>query len=206
MKALVDEIRGAFTKLDDLTFENLAELKYMNACKLNSIQVSGVAYHSDPNTLLINSTIGLKEALRIYPPVPIGSPRVVLQGGQVILGKWVPPETRVSVHHWSTYQSEANFKNATTFAPERWLKSDPSYAGDALDAHQPFGFGPRNCLGQNMAMHEMRLILATLIFKFDFEICEESRNWAAQKAFALWIKSPMRVRAKPVSAQARLNI
>lgn len=35
MKALVDEIRGSFTKLDELTFENLAELKYMNACKSN---------------------------------------------------------------------------------------------------------------------------------------------------------------------------
>lgn len=33
MRALVDEIRGSFTKLDDLTFENLADMKYMNACK-----------------------------------------------------------------------------------------------------------------------------------------------------------------------------
>lgn len=131
---------------------------------------------------------------------------MVLDGGQVILGKWVPPGTRVSVHHWSTYQSEANFKNAATFAPERWLKSDSMYAGDALDAHQPFGFGPRNCLGQNMAMHEMRLILATLIFKFDFDMCDESHNWAAQKSFALWIKSPLKIWAKPASGQVRLTI
>ncbi|OHW93725.1 cytochrome p450 monooxygenase [Colletotrichum incanum] len=172
MKTLLEEIRGNFSKLEDLTFERLAELPYMNAC--------------------------LKEALRIYPPVPIGSPRVVLPGGQQILGKWVPPETRVSVHHWSTYKSEANYKNADTFAPERWLKTDPTYAGDALDAHQPFGFGPRNCLGQNMAMHEMRLILATLLFQYDFELCDESRNWAEQKSFALWIKKPLMVRAKPV--------
>lgn len=37
MKLLVEEIRGSFTKLDDLTFEALAELKYMNACKANPI-------------------------------------------------------------------------------------------------------------------------------------------------------------------------
>ncbi|OLN95255.1 Versicolorin B desaturase 4 [Colletotrichum chlorophyti] len=180
MKKLLDEIRGSFTKLNDLTFEHLAELKYMNAC--------------------------LKEALRIYPPVPIGSPRVVLPGGQQILGKWIPAETRVSVHHWSTYQSEANFKNANTFAPERWLKTDPTYAADALEAHQPFGFGPRNCLGQSMAMHEMRLILATLLFEFDLELCDESRNWSDQKSFALWIKNPLMVRATPVNTQTRLNI
>lgn len=57
-----------------------------------------------------------------------------------------------------------------------------------------------------MAMHEMRLILATLIFKFDFDICDESRNWAAQKSFALWIKSPLKIWAKPVSRQVKLNI
>lgn len=180
MKTLLEEVRSSFTKLDDLTFERLAEMKYLNAC--------------------------LKEALRVYPPVPIGSPRVVLPGGQVILGKWVPPETRVSVHHWSTYKSEANFKNPDTFAPERWLKTDPVYATDALEAHQPFGLGPRNCLGQNMAMHEMRLILATLLFKYDLELCGESRDWAAQKSFALWIKGPLMIRAKPVATQARINI
>lgn len=36
MRALVDEIRGSFTKLDELTFESLAEMKYINACKCKS--------------------------------------------------------------------------------------------------------------------------------------------------------------------------
>ncbi|GKU06478.1 cytochrome p450 monooxygenase [Fusarium langsethiae] len=180
MDALLKEIRGKFTKADDITFERLAELKYMNAC--------------------------IKEALRVYPPVPIGSPRVVSPGGQQILGRYIPADTRVSVHHWSTYRSESNFKDAGRFVPERWLKTESRYAGDALEAHQPFGFGPRNCLGQNMAMHEIRLMLATLVFNFDFELCEESRNWADQKAFALWIKNPLMVRATPVTTHARLNI
>jgi cytochrome P450 len=180
MEILLKEIRGKFTKADDITFERLTELKYMNAC--------------------------IKEALRVYPPVPIGSPRVVSPGGQRILGKYIPAATRVSVHHWSTYHSESNFKDADLFVPERWLKTEARYAGDALEAHQPFAFGPRNCLGQNMAMHEMRLILATLLFNFDFELCSESRNWADQRSFALWIKNPLMVRATPVTTHARLSI
>ncbi|EQB58913.1 cytochrome P450 [Colletotrichum gloeosporioides Cg-14] len=180
MKTLLEEIRSNFSTLDDLTFERLADLKYLNAV--------------------------LKESLRVYPPVPIGSPRVVMPGGQQIMGKWVPEGVRISVHHWSTYQSEANFRNAKTFAPERWLKTDPAYAGDVLDAHKPFGFGPRDCLGQNMAMHEMRLILATLLFSYDLELCEESKDWTNQKAFALWIKKPLMVRATPVDTQTRMKI
>uniref|UniRef100_A0A8H7KAC0 Uncharacterized protein n=1 Tax=Bionectria ochroleuca TaxID=29856 RepID=A0A8H7KAC0_BIOOC len=171
MKILREELDDRIKTEDDITFERTAEMKYLNAC--------------------------LKEALRIYPPVPIGSPRVVPQGGQQVMGKWIPAETRVSVHHWSTYHSEANFKNANTYAPERWLRTDPIYTGDALEAHQPFGFGSRNCLGQNMAMHEMRLLLATILFKYDLELSDESRDWSAQKAFALWIKKPLLIRATP---------
>jgi cytochrome P450 len=180
LEILLKEIRGRFTNADEISFESAAELKYMNAC--------------------------VKETLRVYPPAPIGSPRVVSPAGQNILGKYIPPATRVSVHHWSTYRSESNFRDADKFVPERWLKTDPKYAGDALDAHQPFGFGPRNCLGQNMALHEMRLILAVLLFKFDLELEERSEDWADQKAFGLWMKKPLMMRAKPAFKHTGLNI
>ncbi|RYP69564.1 hypothetical protein DL771_006079 [Monosporascus sp. 5C6A] len=172
MKPLLEEIRGRFKSSDEITFDSTGHLQYMNAC--------------------------IKEALRIYPPVPIGSPRVVPEGGHTILGRWIPPQTRVSVHHYSTYHSPANFKNPDTFVPERWL-GDPAYAADARDSHQPFSWGPRNCLGQNMAMHEMRLILATLLFTFDLELCDESRDWTEQQSFALWRKNPLMCRLKPRS-------
>lgn len=138
--------------------------------------------------------------------MPIGSPRVVPAGGQVVLGKVVPAETRISVHQYSTFHSEANFTDPDSFVPERWLKTDSRYASDVADAHQPFGFGPRNCLGQNMAMHEMRLLMATMLFTFDLELCKESDGWINQLSYALWIKGPLLVRAKPVAAQDRLKI
>jgi cytochrome P450 len=172
MKTLVKEIRTSFKTDGEIGFDSLANLRYMNAC--------------------------IKEALRVYPPVPIGSPRVIPEGGQTVLGRWIPPETRVSVHHFSTYHSEANFKNCDSFVPERWL-GDALYKDDVLEAHQPFGWGPRNCLGQNMALHEMRLILANVIYHFDLELCSESRNWTDQTAYALWSKNPLICRLTPVT-------
>lgn len=112
----------------------------------------------------------------------------------------------MSVHQYSTFHSEANFTDASSFIPERWLRTDSRYAGDVVESHQPFGFGPRNCLGQNMATHEMRLILATMLFTFDLELCNESEKWINQKSYALWIKDPLMVRAKPVAAQDRMKI
>jgi hypothetical protein len=35
-----------------------------------------------------------------------------------------------------------------------------------------FGAGARRCLGEHFAMHEMKLMLATLIRRFDFEAAE----------------------------------
>ncbi|KAI1082632.1 cytochrome P450 [Whalleya microplaca] len=172
MEYICEEIRGKFSSTEQINLDSIAHLKYTNAC--------------------------IKEALRIYPPAPASFPRVISDGGHIVLGRWIPPKTRVSVSHYATYHSETNFKNPETFAPERWL-GDPIYAGDIRDAHQPFSWGSRNCLGQNMAMHEMRLILVTMLFTFDLELCEESRNWPDQRACALWLKNPLMCRLKPVA-------
>lgn len=42
---------------------------------------------------------------------------------------------------------------------------------------------------------EMRLVLARLLFRFDLELAEESRDWMQRgKAYNLWWKPPLRVR------------
>lgn len=116
-------------------------------------------------------------------------PRIVPAGGRIIASQWTAPGTRVSDHHYTAYRYPANFKNPDAFVPERWL-GDPDYGDDRRKALQPFSYGPRNCLGQNMAMHEMRVILAKVFFSFDFELSRESFRWADQKVFAPWEKGP----------------
>lgn len=153
-------------------------------------------------------TIGIQEAIRIYPAAPLGLPRTVAagaDGGQLICGEWVPAGTVVSVHHYSTYHSAANFRDPERFAPERWLPSDPAagdspYRNDNRAAWQPFSYGPRNCLGMNMAWHEMRLVMATLVAGLDMELCEESRGWLGGKSYVLWEKIPLMVRCRAVGA------
>jgi len=49
-----------------------------------------------------------------------------------------------------------------------------------------------------MAYYEMRLILATCLWNFDYELCEESENWMDQKIYTLWEKKPLMVRLNPV--------
>jgi cytochrome P450 len=105
----------------------------------------------------------------------------------------------MSVSQYSSYLSEANFKNAGRFVPERWLGS-PEYSDDKLECVQPFSVGPRNCIGQNLALHEIRLVIACVMHAFDIELCPEFQNWSDQKIFALWEKKQLMCRLKPVTA------
>ena len=53
----------------------------------------------------------------------------------------------MAVWQWATYHSENNFKDPFSYRPERFLH-DPKYAGDSMEALQPFSLGPRNCVGR----------------------------------------------------------
>ena len=66
---------------------------------------------------------------------------------------------------------------------------------DVRDVLQPFSLGPANCLGRNLAYAEMRVILAKLVWAFEWEIEESSRGWVErQEVYFLWDKPALRVR------------
>lgn len=133
--------------------------------------------------------------MRLYPPVPAGVPRAVHKQGQNILGTWVPGGTRASVHHWSTYRSPRNFRDPNAFAPERWMAGrNDTYASDSRESFQPFGYGSRACVGQNMTLFEMRVIVCKVLLGLDFALADPRDVWTEQKAFVLWEKKPLMCR------------
>lgn len=168
---LVAEVRGHFTSEKNITVDALAKLPYLNAC--------------------------IDEGLRMYPPVSGGLPRKVPAEGATIAETWVPGNVSVAVNQRATYQSSTNFCNPTSFVPERFL-GNQEYTNDNFAALQPFSLGPRNCIGKNLAYHEMRLLLTMLLFNFDISLEEESKDWADQKVFIFWDKKPLMVKLKAV--------
>ncbi|GIZ44446.1 hypothetical protein CKM354_000764300 [Cercospora kikuchii] len=171
MDRLVQEIRTSHKRPDDITMENTQQLKYLQAV--------------------------LKEGLRMYPPVPTALPRIIPKSGVTIDGEFVPEGTVVGVHQMALHRSEALFYKANEFRPERWLGEDPAYQNDCLTSIEPFSTGPRNCIGKNLAWHEMRLILATTLYHFDLHLCEESGDWEKQKVYTFWEKIPLWVTLTP---------
>lgn len=58
------------------------------------------------------------------------------------------------------------------FIPERWEPTDID-ASILKEICIPFSSGKRNCIGQNLAMLELRLIIATIFRSFTFEFTAE---------------------------------
>ncbi|KAK7182615.1 cytochrome P450 [Paraphaeosphaeria sporulosa] len=172
MRELSTEIRKAFSGPEEMTIEKCATLPYLNAC--------------------------IKEALRLYPPVAMGRPRVSAPQGSTICGHYIPPGYMVSAPHLAMSTSASNFKDPLSFVPERWL-GDPRFESDKRHAVQPFHVGPRDCIGKNMAYHEMRLIMTRVLYTFDLELCEESRNWGDQNCYIIWEKKPLMCTLKAVN-------
>ncbi|CAI7657147.1 unnamed protein product [Penicillium discolor] len=168
MSIIVDEVRGAFQKGSDIEMRALERMPYLNAC--------------------------IEEGLRIYPPVPIGLPRITPDEGLLVCGEHIPGKTTLSVHHWATYRSAQNFRLPNQFIPERWIGDE--FATDNKAAFQPFSFGPRNCIGKNLAYHEMRLILAKVLYNFEVSLLPDSIGWEKQKTFLLWEKNDLMVQLK----------
>ncbi|RPD53820.1 high nitrogen upregulated cytochrome P450 monooxygenase 2 [Lentinus tigrinus ALCF2SS1-6] len=139
------------------------------------------------------------ETLRLFPPVPGGSQRQVPResGVGVIAGKtYIPPGTAVWAHTWSIHRDPRNFTKPDAFWPERWLlgsttlpssttptsTSDSEAAeSDSLqdskfvhkeDAWMPFAHGPMNCVGKNLALLEIRMVVCALMQRFEMRLLE----------------------------------
>jgi cytochrome P450 len=129
----------------------------------------------------------IKEALRLWPPA--GSARLAPKGSgfQVHLedGRDVCiDDTVIYINHYIIQRDPKVYgETANDFVPERWLGDTDTTAArkdDVWDSKQarenkipisawrPFERGPRNCIGQELANIEARLILACTVRRYDF--------------------------------------
>ena len=104
----------------------------------------------------------VKESMRLYPPAyAIG--REAIEPCE-IAGFHVPARTQLFAFQWVTQRDPRYFDNPDNFDPDRWtddfISRLPKYA------YFPFGGGPRVCIGNNFAMMEIVLALATIGQKF----------------------------------------
>jgi hypothetical protein len=120
---------------------------------------------------LTYTTAVIKEVLRLFPPA--SGFRFGGSGAHLVdesTGKRYPVEnTNVWVLHSVLHRNPRYWKDPSEFIPERFLvgSNDPLYP--VKGAWRPFEHGPRDCIGQALAMTTLKVSLVMLVRTFDVQ-------------------------------------
>ncbi|KAK5044369.1 hypothetical protein LTR84_011319 [Exophiala bonariae] len=127
----------------------------------------------------------IKEAHRMFVPGGLEQEREVGSAGlQLPTGENLPPGTVVGYSAWAGHRNKLLFgKDANVFDPDRWLQKD----NETNEEHNvrvrkmhrgisTFGFGPRACLGKNIAMIEIYKLTPTFFGLFAPEMAHPGKE------------------------------
>ena len=113
----------------------------------------------------------VKETLRLFPiasSIRLGEPgfSVVADDDRVY-----PTDGCLVLSSPHTIQRSLDFwPRPDDFIPDRWLVQPGHELYPVRGAWRPFEFGPRNCIGQELALLEMKLVLVLAIRQFHFSM------------------------------------
>ena len=108
----------------------------------------------------------IDETLRLYPTAYVLSRES--KEAAIVNDTAIPKETVLFLSLYHLHRHKAYWQQADDFIPERFIgKQNPLLN---TNAYYPFGAGPRMCIGFNFATMEITIVLAQLLYHFDFEI------------------------------------
>ncbi|XP_023221203.1 cytochrome P450 3A24-like [Centruroides sculpturatus] len=168
---LRQELLNVFHQKEELTYDDIMNLSYMD-------QV-------------------VSESLRIYPPVISFVTRksnIEFRYKDYVF----PKNTAFQAAIWVLHRDPELWEDPLDFKPDRFSPENKSNMGIS---YQPFGAGPRNCVGMRFALLEIKLILVKLLLNYRILPSSETNLDVEYKVSVTAPKSGMFVRLVPLSIQ-----
>ncbi|EHB14339.1 Cytochrome P450 4A4 [Heterocephalus glaber] len=131
-----EEVQTILGDEASITWEHLDQMPYMTMC--------------------------IKEALRLYPPVPSVS-RELSKPVTFPDGRSLPKGIIVSLSIYTLHHSPKVWPNPEVFDPSRFAVDSTQHSHSFL----PFSGGSRNCIGKQFAMNEMKVAVALTLLRFE---------------------------------------
>ncbi|XVE74922.1 hypothetical protein DITRI_Ditri12bG0057500 [Diplodiscus trichospermus] len=142
MKKAQDEVRSIVEKKGRVTESDLEQLQYLKMV--------------------------VKETLRLHPPAPLLIARETMSHFK-INGYDIDPKTVIQINAWAIARDPQYWKNPEEFSPERFTDSTVDFKGQHFE-FLPFGAGRRGCPGLYMGTVTSELLLANLLYCFDWKL------------------------------------
>ncbi|XP_071724311.1 LOW QUALITY PROTEIN: cytochrome P450 71B2-like [Rutidosis leptorrhynchoides] len=111
----------------------------------------------------------LKETLRLHPPGPLLVARETMSHFK-INGFDIHPKTLIQINAWAIGRDPEYWNSPEEFIPERFANNASiDFKGQHFEL-LPFGAGRRVCPGIHLATTTMELLLANLLYCFDWKL------------------------------------
>ncbi|XP_072420147.1 cytochrome P450 4F3 isoform X3 [Chiloscyllium punctatum] len=109
------------------------------------------------------TTMCIKESLRLHPPVTTVA-RCCTEDIQLPDGRVIPKGNICLISIYGTHHNPAVWPDPEVYNPYRFDSTDTDKR--APHAYIPFSAGPRNCIGQNFALSEMKVAVALTLHRY----------------------------------------
>ncbi|OXA62685.1 Cytochrome P450 4C1 [Folsomia candida] len=162
----------------DVTLNDLSDMKYLEMC--------------------------IKEALRIFPPVPLVSRNaqedihlsaVMSLIVNVYDGEIIPKGAQVMVFIREILQDPKHYPDPDVFNPDRFLPEE--CAARHPYAYIPFSAGPRNCIGMKYAWIQMKTCLAHILRRFRVSTSQKREDISLIYGLTLDVKPQLEIVLTP---------
>ncbi|KAG9238185.1 benzoate 4-monooxygenase cytochrome P450 [Amylocarpus encephaloides] len=150
-QAAVEEVRSTFASRDEIRISaKLNSCVYLRAC--------------------------IEESMRITPPIGASLFREAGPGGVMVDGHFFPAGMDVGTSIYSIQHKAEYYPRPYKFEPERWILKSGATTTEQLAlanaAMNPFSIGQRACIGKSLAIVELMLTFATVLWALDCVLVE----------------------------------
>jgi cytochrome P450 len=135
----------------------------------------------------------VEETMRLYPPVWVVGRTAI--GDDEVGGYHIEANSEVVMCQYVTHRHPEFWDSPDMFDPERFLPE--RVAARPRYAYFPFGGGPRQCIGNNFALMEIQLVLATLARRYRLRLAPGQPRVEPDASITLHPRGGIRMMLEP---------
>jgi cytochrome P450 len=148
----------------------------LQACReeINKVLPNGIEPSNEHLADLVVCEAIINETLRLYPPAPIMVRYCIHEhtiGTEHQLH--IPVGADVAINSYILHRRSDLWSRPLEFDYTRWMRDPKTGLKPKLShpfAYLPFAAGPRNCIGQNFALLEAKILLAMFVQRCNFKL------------------------------------